>query len=172
MKLSVNKSYMLGFGFPIGVQKKESTIKAVENEFLGESRFRSHAFRKGHVQLFILNIIAILAVGFLEKDSISNYLLIALTITLLVTSTLVRYSVSQLPDLPSDFLDERERHLRDETLTVSYKWLTFITAGFMIASAFNNQPISSQNTLVSLIAFSAIALTLPSLIMAWKCKSI
>lgn len=167
-KVHLVKDYIFGVGFPVGIVSGKKNHPNESVDPASDLKFRSKQFRRSHVQLFACNLILVGAVGLFSGGDLTNFLFITLSLSLLITSTLIRYSILGLVDLPIELLDERERLLRAETLATSYKYLGFGAIYVLIALILWGEPLSTHHLIVVAILFSASAITLPSAMIAWK----
>lgn len=172
MKPTIVKDYIFGIGIPIGIAalpKEDFFSTNQENSSIG---FRSKKSRRSHVQLFILNLLLVASFGFFGNSSITNTIFIVVSLALLITSSLVRYSVLGLVDLPNSRLDERERILRAEVFVKSYKILGVALIVALLVTALLGVTITSDHVIVLAVLFLASSLTLPSAVIAWEQEDI
>lgn len=168
MKFTIVKDYVFGIGFPVGIVDKESGDLFSEIDRTSTTKFRSKQYRRGHAQLFVVNLVLVAGFGLFASSKLANNLFIWLSFALLITSSLVRYSIFGMADLPANKLDERERLLRGETLVKSYNYLGFATIYLLLATVIWGGVITPHHVIVATILFIAASVTLPSAIIAWK----
>ena len=168
MKFTIVKDYVFGIGFPVGIVDKETGDLFSEIDRTSTTKFRSQQYRRSHVQLFIFNLLLVAGFGLIGSSDLANNLFIWLSFALLITSSIVRYSILGMADLPANKLDERERLLRGETLVKSYNYLGFATIFLMLATVLWGGAVTPHHVVVATILFIATSITLPSAIIAWK----
>ena len=167
MKVTIVKDYIFGVGFPVGIVDKGTADLFTDIDRNSENKFRSKSFRRGHVQLFILNICAVIGFGFVENGGIFKMMFVASSILLLATISIIRFSILGLADLPNSLVDEREKSLRDSIFMKSYKYLSFSMAYLLAALVLWGESVTNHQIIVGSIVFLAIAVALPSAIIAW-----
>ena len=168
MKFNIVKDYVFGVGFPVGLVDSQTGDLFSAIDRTSAVKFRSKQFRRSHVQLFVFNLMVVAGFGLFGTTHQSNILFICFSLALLLTSSLVRYSILGIADLPSGKLDERERILRGDTFVQAYKYLGFSAIYFLFASVLWGGVITHHNMIVVTILFTASSITLPSAIIAWK----
>jgi hypothetical protein len=167
MKPTIVKDYIFGIGIPIGIAALPKEDFFSSNHEDSSIRFRSKKSRRGHVQLFILNLLLVASFGFFGNSSITKTIFVVASLALLITSSLVRYSVLGLVDLPNSRLDERERTLRAEAFVHSYKILGVSLIVALLVSALFGVTMTADHVIVLAVLFFASTLTLPSAVIAW-----
>lgn len=168
-KKNISYEYILGIGIPMGYTKKGNLPprKAQESD-QGKKSF-SKNFRRSHVQLFGILLLAFIYVGLFQSQL--TWLFISLGACLLIPIVLIRYSIYSVMDLPNNFLDEREIALSDLGFLQAYK-LLFIALVILFGVGIGFQvSLDTRQVIVAAVSVLATMYTLPSAIIAWQDKS-
>lgn len=167
MKFAIVKDHIFGVGFPVGIVDKDSADLLTNLDRTSATRFRSKSFRRSHVQLFIFNLCAVVGFGLIEHGGLLKAFFMLSSLLLIVTISLIRLSILGIADLPESLVDERERFLRGTVFMRSYKYLSFGIGYVLLALMLWGKSITPHQVIVGTIVFLALAIALPSAIIAW-----